>query len=214
MSSSKEVILAYLRGVEQIEGGAKEPPQYFTERALQQTRKIVSVLNNGIKRVAFFGPNSIEIAPTHKALDTVELILEQQESEPIATVLSLDAYQSSRVEERATLVGTLETLSVHGAKPKFVIYDPLTNGRIDCFFPENLYEEVKDALPKSASCPYRVEVTGTAKFNRDGHPTSIVVQSFKKLRDRSELPSFRDLNDINLSGDLNPTEYIRRLRNA
>lgn len=204
-----EVIRAYLDGIEQIEKGYENPPPYFTETALRKTREIVAVINDGIKKVAFSTLSREPIVPSRKALENLTVILEAQAAEDeIETVAELHLHTYSRKEEKATITGTLETVTVHGNKPKFVIYDSLTDNKIDCFFPEELLDEVKQALPS------RVRVSGTAKHNKQGHPISVIVETFKALRKRNELPSFKDLEGINFSGSLDPTEYIRRLRNG
>jgi len=207
-----DVIRAYLSGVDEIEKGSPEPPPYFTENALRKTRDLMRVLNDGIKKVAFSTPKSEPVVPSRKAIDNVTVILEAQAEEDNSNVVELRAHSHARKEEKATISGTLETVTVHGSKPKFVIYDPLTNSRIDCFISEEeILEEAKAALNP---VPTRVSVTGTAKHNKHGHPTSIVVETLRKLRSRNELPSFKDLEGINFSGDLDPTEYVRRLRNG
>jgi len=171
------------------------------------------VLNDGIKKVAFYTPKSEPVVPSRKVLDHVTAILEAQAvEEETDNVVELRAHSYARKAEQATISGTLETVTVHGKKPKFVIYDPLTNSRIDCFISqEELLEEAKAALKP---VPSHVSVTGTATYSKQGYPTSIVVETLKKLRSRNELPSFKDLEGINFSGDLDPTEYVRRLRNG
>lgn len=211
---SGDVIRAYLSGVEEIEQGTQQPPQYFTETSLRKTRALVDVLNDGIRKVAFRSPLRGEpVVPSKKIADNVAVILEAQDlEEGIDNVVELRAHSHARTEEQATITGTLETVTVHGKKPKFVIYDPLTGNRIDCLITdESILEEAKAALHP---VPVRVSVTGTAKYNRQGYPTSIKVETFKKLRSRAELPSFKDLEGINFSGDLDPTEHVRRLRNG
>ena len=219
----QQVIKAYLEGVNKIEKGSLERPAFFSERALRKTGEIVSVLNDGIRKVVFSGGEEMgmpDVVPTKKVAEAVTVILESeqdklavQDREEPATV-ELRAYPTSYVEDGAVITGTLEMFSIHGKKPKFVIYDPLTNEDIDCYFSPDKYQEVRAALPENPEKPYRVEVMGRAKYNKKGHPISIAVETFRRLRDRNALPSFRDLEGINLSGDLDPTEYIRRLRNA
>lgn len=209
MDVAPEVIRAYLDGIEQIEKGHENPPPYFTESLLRKTREIVAVLNDGIKKVVFSTPSRAPVVPSRTLLENVTIILDAQGSEDdTETVIELHVHSYSRKEEKATITGTLETITVHGTKPKFVIYDPLTGNKIDCFFPEELLDEVKQALPS------RVRVSGTAKYNKQGYPISIIVETFKPLRSREQLPSFKDLEGINFSGSLDPTEYIRRLRNG
>ncbi len=206
---SEDVIRAYLTGVEQVDkGGEVIMPPHFTTDTLRKTRDMANVLNDGIKKVAFSSPKSKPVVPSKKVIENVTVILEAQALEEHDNVVELYARQHATKEEQATITGTLETVTVHGKKPKFVLYDPLTSNKIDCFFQQEKLEEIKSLLPS------RVSVTGTAKLNRQGHPTSIEAETFKKLRSKSELPTFKDLEDINFSGSLDPTEYVRRLRNG
>jgi hypothetical protein len=205
---SDDVIRAYLTGVEQVDKHGDVIPPHFTTDALRRTRDMANVLNDGIKKVAFSSPKSEPVVPSKKVIENVTVILEAQELEERSNVVELYAHQHSTREEQATITGTLETVTVHGKKPKFVLYDPLTSNKIDCFFPQDKLEEIKSLLPS------RVSVTGTAKLSKQGHPTSIEVEKFRKLRGKGELPTFKDLEDINFSGSLDPTEYVRRLRNG
>lgn len=204
-----DVIRAYLNGVEQIEKGTEDIPPHFTDDALRSTRDLVNVLNDGIKKVAFSIPDGTPVIPSRKIIENVTVILEAKNLEDEReNVVELRAYQHATTEEQATITGTLETITVHGKKPKFILYDPLTGNKIDCFFSPETLEEIKEALPS------RVSVIGTAKYNKQGYPTSIIVETIKKLRSGKELPSFKDLEGINFSGGIDPTEYVRRLRNG
>lgn len=213
---SKEVIDAYLRGFDEIEKNGSNIPPYFTAESLQKAKNLASVLNDGISKVAFFAPNRTPVETTRRTLENLIGLIEAKKEEEALELkeattprIELHAYPSAKIREESTLIGRLETVTVHGGKPKFVIYDPLTEKKIDCFFSEKDFEEVQELLSLD---PYRVSVTGKARYNRQGRPISIEVESFTKLRSREELPQFRDLEGINLSGELDPTEYIRRMR--
>ena len=86
-----------------------------------------------------------------------DLESELETDEEISSV-TIKAKSDPRIEESATLIGTLETLTVHGDKPAFYIFDSLTGEKIVCYFPEDRLEEAKAALPR------RVSVIGKARL--------------------------------------------------
>ena len=204
---SSEILRAYVSGFEQIEQGMV--PRYFTQDALGHAKEMISALNDGIARVTFRVPGQEPVEVTRQVINNLDAIitLQHEETEDESSV-TLEAKAGSRIEEGAMLIGRLETLTVHGGKAAFYIFDSLTGDKITCFFPEARLEEAKAALP------HRVAVTGKARYNREGKPTSIQVEDFTPLRERHELPQMKDLEGINLTGDIDPTEYIRRLRDG
>lgn len=211
VNNGVEVINAYIHGFKDLDKGESDLPEYFTPQTLQKAKSLSKVFTQGITRISFSTNNSDEfISTTKTTFENVELVLDgnSAENESSRTV-EFTLSQVARVEEQATLVGKLEVVSVHGKQPHFVIYDPLTKKKIDCFFDEKDFEEIQAMLSLE---PYRVEVTGRARYDKNGNPLSIQVEHYRKLRNQNELPQFKDLAEIDLTGDLNPTEYIRRLR--
>ncbi len=226
-----KVIQSYVAGLEQIEKGAKAIPKYFNNTALCKAKQMVSVLSQGIREIVFSTPDGLTVAPTPRTAENVDNLL-LGSLEPITFDLDddedvevIDDTEKAgqlvefeghvihprihpRKEEKAVVVGKLEGINVHGDKSTFIIYDPLTNTKINCTFPDEDLEKAKEALP------YRVSVAGTATYNAKGQVTSIKVDSFRKLRQRKDLPQARDLERIDFTGGLDPVEYIRRLRDA
>ncbi len=206
----RKVIHAYVGALQSFERGIAKKPRYFTDAALYKVKKLVSVLNEGIRNMRFITTDGISVSPSLRAAETVDEILpsapEQEELDDEGEALS--SKTKMRIEERATLVGKLEGLDVHGNKPVFHVYDPLTGKKVRCLFDREKLDTAKEALP------HRVSVTGTATYNSKGQIVSIKVIHFRKLRSRNELPQARDLEDIDFTGGLDPTEYIRRLRDA
>lgn len=230
-----KVIQSYVDGLEQIERGSKTKPRYFSDVALYKAKRMVSVLNQGIREIAFSTPDGLTVTPSTDTAKHVDSLLDTSEFEQDSlddfslvedgetdvdrgTEESRDLQELGgriirarihpRKEEKAVVVGKLEGINVHGGKSTFVVYDPLTNTKINCTFPDEDLEKVKEALP------YRVSITGTATYNAKGQVTSIKVETFRKLRQRKDLPQARDLERINFTGGLDPVEYIRSLRDA
>ncbi len=218
INNGSEVIHAYLHGVDVLAKGKTELPQFFTTKTLQKAKSLTSVFTQGITKVSFSTNGDDAITTTKHTFENAQIVIEHntevqddylppdENSSEVTFILP----QIERVKEKATLVGKLEVVSVHGTEPHFVIFDPLTKKKIDCYFDEKYFEEIQALLSLE---PYRVQVTGKARYDKNGNPTSIRVEQFRRLRNQKDLPQFKDLAHINLTGDVDPTEYIRRLRN-
>ena len=217
LNNGNEVIHAYLAGVNGLDKGEIELPQFFTIETLQKAKSLTSIFTQGITKVSFSTNDGETVTTTKSTFENATIVIKNNEelqgsdfleSEELSEV-SFILPQTQRIKEKATLVGKLEVVSVHGRQPHFIIFDPLTKKKIDCYFDEQYFEEIQAMLSLE---PYRVQVTGTAKYDRNGNPTSIRVEQFRKLRNQKDLPQFKDLSHINLTGDIDPTEYVRRLR--
>lgn len=205
INNGDEVINAYLNGVRELNKGEKVLPIFFTEEALKKAKTLTGVFTQGITKISFSSDNGDDIITTTKqTFENVGTVLDE-----ISNEVEFTLSRFSRVEEQATLVGRLEVVSVHGKQPHFVIYDPLTRKKIDCFFDEENFEEIQAMLSLE---PYRVEVIGKARYDKNGNPLSIQVEHFRKIKNQGDLPQFKDLADIDLTNGINPTEYIQRLR--
>lgn len=218
INNGGEVIHAYLNAVSGLSKGESELPPFFTNETLQKAQSLTSVFTQGITKISFSTSEGEAITTTKTTFENAKFVIDnnteiQDEDLPISESspeVSFVLPQTERVKEKATLVGKLEVVSVHGTQPLFVIYDPLTKKKIDCYFDEEYFEEIQAMLSLE---PHRVQVTGKARYDKNGNPISIRVENFKKLRNQKDLPQFKDLAHINLTGDVDPTEYIRRLRN-
>ena len=87
--------------------------------------------------------------------------------------------------------GRLESISIHGGQV-FHIEDQLKR-YIPCTFTPDLLEQLKHGLLGE-----RVLVSGNTKYTADNKPISIRVDHIERLRSRSELPQFSDLERIQI----------------
>lgn len=78
-------------------------------------------------------------------------------------------------EQPYSVTGRLEGVDVHGGGREFFVYDPLTDAKTRCFFPDEMMDEVGGALSQ------RVRVAGLAKFGPDFEPRSIRVSEFRPI---------------------------------
>lgn len=206
----RKVIHAYVGALQALEQGVVKKPKYFTDAALYKVKNLISVLNGGIRNMRFITADGISVSPSIKVAETVdELLPDAAEQDDLIEGIDVQNDKSkARTEERATLVGKLEGLDVHGSQPVFHVYDPLSGKKVRCLFDKEKLGYAKESLP------HRVSVTGTATYNNKGQIVSIKVIHFRKLRSRNELPQASDLEGIDLTGGIDPTEYVRRLRDA
>jgi len=110
------------------------------------------------------------------------------------------------------LEGRLEGIVVHGREPEFYIYDLLTDDRTRCIFSPEFIPQVADLIKTRA----RVRVSGRARYTQKHKPTIVQVDYFEALPAEQDLPTLEDLHkmDINITGGLDPVEYVRRLRDV
>jgi len=110
--------------------------------------------------------------------------------------------------EEGSLNGVLETINIHG-KNKFYIYPTLGAKKIQCVFPTELKNEVKQALYE------RVEVEGTLRYKSwDRFPYAINVKRIEIYPPDDKLPTFSELVGAipDATQGLSPTQFIRKLR--
>ena len=170
--------------------GAETPP-FFSVKAMQKARKLVTELEDGADSIAFSGPDGETVEPTKLLAANVKSILKR-----------------TFYVTQTALEGRLETVDVHG-KFSFAIYDTLNNHRTKCLFSEGMFDQVASSLRR------RVAVAGEAKFNRrTGRSVSIRAESLRRLGETSDLPKFKHGDYIDITGGIDSAEYIRRIRDA
>ena len=181
-----DIIGAYVEGMNKIEETSSMPP-YFSEPILERARAMMSVLNDGVSRLAFRSRYGVA-APTQRVAANIDVLMRGY-------------------EDMASFEGRLEMISIHG-EPQFRVYDPLTDEPILCFFSPEDIELAKNVFGK------RIVVSGTAKYRKDGKCRFLRVEEMTALRDRADLPQFDDvnLNPIDITGGMDAAKYIRRMR--
>ncbi len=184
-----EVVRASIHGLRQINENVRAGiPPHFAAATLENAKKLVSVLNDGIAKVAVIAPDMKPVMLTqHIAAHVDELI-------------------APSYEEVGTVEGMLETISVHG-KLSGNLYDVLTEERITCIFTSD--EQMQRA---HGAFRGRVAVSGVIRYAGSGKPISIRVEEVLGFPEQLKLPKFKDLEGIDLTGELSPMEYVRSLR--
>jgi hypothetical protein len=109
--------------------------------------------------------------------------------------------------------GRLEGVNVHGSKSEFYVYDPLTDQRMRCLFPDDMLEEVGRSLGE------RVSVSGMTSFGPRNTPQAMHVESLRRIPSRSgsflqRLESAHRRGGIDLTGGLAVDEALDEVRSG
>ncbi len=187
--SGREVITACTEGIRQLQSSAEAVPQYFSDKTLEQAKHLVSVLNGEIESVRLVAEWTRAAAPDQSLAANVDALLPKEH------------------DELGTLVGKLEMLSMH-ERTMFAIWEVISGARIECYIPEERLDEAHEAFGR------RVSVSGKIRYSKAGQPIRIHVEELRALRPQEELPQLKDLEGISITGDVDPTDYIRGLRDA
>ena len=185
-----EVASAFVTGVQQIEREGASPP-YLSEVGMQKMRQLVRLVGRE-------GTSGFEV--THLE-QTVE----------ISGRASANIDQLIRVQQHSigSVEGRLETISIHGRRPRFIVYDALTRKAITCKFdPEPWLDKVKDALG------HRVNASGEVHYNVKAEPLRVELQGLRILREKDELPRTTEVSGSApaLTGAETTADYLRRIR--
>lgn len=82
-------------------------------------------------------------------------------------------------EQAYSIAGRLEGVNVHGNKSEFYVYDPLTDQKMRCIFPDEMLEQVGRLLGE------RVEVSGLTKFGPGSSPQLMRVESVRAIETKA-----------------------------
>lgn len=118
-------------------------------------------------------------------------------------------YVSPEESCRATFRGMLDIINIHGGDKVFWLYPEIGPTKIQCTFPEDLFELAKIALGK------RVDVKGVFKYRTNApYPHAADIEGMEVLPPDEELPTFKDLFGIEpeMTGGLSCEDYIRVIR--
>lgn len=181
-----EVVKAFADGLKQLEEGPARIPEFFSVKALEVSKKMVGVLNDGVERLTIRVPDYKSVQPTQRVAASVdELMLTH--------------------EEMTTFEGPLEAVNIHG-KRIFYIWDAF-DGRISCRFDEIDIGEVVEHFGRP------VRVYGRARFARRGKPLSITVEEIEELPERQPFDPGK-YPPVNITGGRDAVEYVREMRDA
>jgi hypothetical protein len=185
-----EVAHAFVSGLNRIEQEGASPP-YLSEEGMKRARRLLRLIG----RDGAFG------------IVATDYVDEARVSARAAA--SIDQLLPVRRKATGSVEGMLETVSLRGRKPRFVVYQHITRKAVGCLFTrEEWLEKVKEALGR------RVSVHGIVHYNAKGEPVRIGLEGIRVLREREELPTTDEMagSQPDLTGEMTTDEFIRSIR--
>jgi hypothetical protein len=200
--AQEQVVKPMLNGLREMDQRAVRPAHY-NATALELIKRLVGLYSDGVASIELGATGERPVKLTYRLAGNTDDILTGE-----------IAAQRQPYSVKTELEGRLESISAHGVKPSFCIYDPITDKPIECDFDESELPHVADLIKTKA----RVRVAGTALYGADDSPQSIQVAQggITTFPDDSQLPSIRDLHaaGIDITGGQDSVLYVRGLRDA
>lgn len=187
-----EAISAITRGIKQVTDGTDRPPDFFTERELENLKRM---------RRLFRGKDRAH---------SITVTVDDGQTAEIGSDISekVDQILSAGYSNLGSLVGNLEAINLHRS-PTFTIWERVSRAPVRCSFPNDATwkERVKDLLEK------RVQVRGRIQYFLNGVPRS--VSNIAELRDATpdpDLPKayFGAIPDAQAARD--PVAFLNSIR--
>jgi hypothetical protein len=170
----KQVLSFSLTGIDQIGHRADAIPPHFTSRSLNAARLVAQTLGRDVAAVDLESPYTIPTSFVANVAKNVHTIAKHRIGERV---------------ERSSFRGYLKSMSIRNSQV-FHIEDHVY-GYITCTFDGDLLDSLKSGLFSE-----RVMVSGRTRFTADNRPISVHVDHIERLKLRSELPQFSDLERI------------------
>lgn len=139
--------------------------------------------------------------------------LQPQWASDVRKLIAERKREAKTPDQPYSVSGRLEGVDMHGAKSEFYVYDPLTDQKMRCIFPEAMLDEVAAALGG------RVTVSGVTTFGAGNQPQSMRVSRLKRIvtREGSFLERLAEAHrrgEIDLTGGLSAEDAIDEVRDA
>lgn len=194
--SAKAVAAAWVAGISALQS-TNACPQYFTEPALRHAASLSSLFARRLSQIEYTcGGKSARASGA--VFENANFAIRVLESKRLR--------ERGKRREHGSIDGHLSELSAQASKDKIVVVDRLSGFKTRCYFhDEELEQRAREAWKK------RVEVTGEITTDTEGRPAEMAVERMRIFRDRSALPQMKDLFGIDITGGIEPSEYVRRL---
>jgi hypothetical protein len=141
-----------------------ERPDYFNDKALEQAKALANLASPDAPISVRNGREKAELSKRVAA--------------------NVDDVLGAPLESYGTVEGHLEGLNLHGARPRFAVYEPLTGHRVECrFTPQVTLDDLRPAIGR------RVGVRGEIKSRRNGVRVSVAARELRILGEEADLPS-------------------------
>jgi hypothetical protein len=175
---------AYVDGLRIMETGESLPP-YFSDAALRHLGTMTKPLGRD-SGALIAGSSGVESARVTSQTDRNIRKLQAPSSRALGSV-----------------TGTLDVISLH-RKPRFQVYEDLSNRPVACRFSENELEQIKSALGR------RVTVNGVVVRNAKGQPIRVEEPEIRILIDGPPLTRLVGI-DPGFTGGMSLSEYMEHV---
>jgi hypothetical protein len=170
---SDRAVHAICKGVRSMRSGVKTIPYGFTKKEVQASRNLAALIDGtDVKSIAIKNGSAPE--------DFMQTVVTTADA--ILTGEATTAFGS--------IEGIIDSMSVkHGFCCS--ITDSAYKREITCYFPKDeAANEAKKGFEK------RVMASGLIRYAREGHPTSISVNSIRIFPEESELPTIEEVQAL------------------
>jgi len=195
-ADGRPIIEAFVSGLAALQH-SHTCPRLFNKDALIYTSELIRSFARGITTLSFSTASKTIDADRRIASNANYAVRELQ-------------MRKRHYFEYGMIEGQLRELGVSRTRDRLGIVDPLTGQQTLCYLRN---EQLESLVREAWKC--RVRIEGKIKVDRDtGIPMEVDVESIEILRERSELPQIDDLRDIDITGGVESSEYIKDLRDA
>ena len=187
LNRTRDVGYECIRGI-QILGERPERDAKYSDAALDKTQ-----------RLAHF---------RHRTFSDIDISAEREHARVTLEVYeNIDALTRSTREEEASIVGSLDSITVHKGN-EFRVWDERNQKAVRCFFSDQLLEKAKEYLGK------RIMVVGKGRINRLGNIVSVEAMDIQAYLSGSELPTIEQMSGSipNITSGMSIRDYMRAIR--
>lgn len=196
VDNRRAIVDTVMEGISALEDNDIRP-RYFSDQALASARELVSVLGERVHQVEVFTASARIVCTEAIAANVREILHPGRE-----TVGSIDGFLEAMNSHRGFVFG---------------LYEPVLASRIECELDPDLDAEAVIRLKKRAYALYekRVRISGKLRTNRKGEVRSARVVSIEELRTKSKFNDAKVISGLfDITGGLDASEYVRRMRDA
>jgi hypothetical protein len=193
-----QVADAYVRGIHQWAHDPSIPPPYFNYDAIARLRDLATGLGR-------YGTGPLMVVHADGPTQPRGFVPPMEPDEPIPDPISIQPAQAER--SRGSIIGRIEAINLHERR-EATLYDEVDHARVVLVFPEDMFEQVRQALRR------RVEASGEIIEDEAGRPTRVRLEELEVLPGDEELRPLADLVGLfpDLTDGQDPTEWIREQR--
>lgn len=186
---SEQVITTFIDGFKAIENN-RRPPNLFDYEMFSICKEIGNMRKNYFSDITI--TNTLE-----------SIVITEDLERYIDNLLGTDEISYGSVK------GMLERINIHNQANKIYVYPTVGIKRVECKFPQDLFEKIKDGIGNYVNVRGKLRYKGIQPF-----PYSILIEDIEIYPLEKELPTLDELKGIapDITGELTADEFIRSIR--